>query len=177
MQTLKYFGSIQVIIIMSVYLLISPGCKEDKKTSCDPDIYEENESLGAAVSLGSLEEESGSFTARISSEDDLDFYTITATEGEHIGIPLSAQYFRVTFNLIPPPGKDYDLYIYNETGTLIGQSNNRGDTEEDIELDWQGTVGFDDSKPFGIEVRPYNGDWDCQDYDLTINMLYSDSPW
>lgn len=178
MRTRRYFSIIQ-ICILAVYLLFFSACKSDKVITCDPDIYESNESLNLAYSLGSLEEETGTYNARISTEDDLDFYTITATEGSHIGgIPYTTpQYFRVTFELTLPDGNDYDLYIYNEAGTVLGQSNERGDQQEDLELDWEGVVGVDDSMVFGIEVRPYAGDWDCKDYTVTITMLYSDSPW
>ena len=170
-------GYIQIMIILSVCLLFFSGCKSDDIITCDPDIYEANESLGDGFSLDFVQEDARTFTARISSENDLDFYNITAEEGTHIGIPYTKQYFRVTFDLILPSGKDYDLYIYNETGSALDQSIERGDMEEVVELDWEGAIGLDDSKTFGIEVRPYDGDWDCKDYTLTVTMLYSDSPW
>jgi hypothetical protein len=177
MRTRRYCGFIQ-ISILSVYLLFFSGCKSDEIITCDPDIYEVNESFNLGFSLGSLEEEVGTYTARISSEDDLDFYTITATEGTHAGIPYTTpQYFRVTFELTLPSGKDYDLYIYNEAGSVVGQSNERGDLEEFVELDWEGVIGADDTMVFGIEVRSYAGDWCCNDYTLTVTMLYSESPW
>ncbi len=177
MKTRRSYRFLQIFTILSAYLLIFPSCKSDEVITCDPDIYEANNSFAVAYSLGNVVEEVKSYSARISSEDDLDFFKITATEGSHIGVPYTAQYFRATFELILPSGVDYDLYIYNETGTLAVQSTERGDVTEVVELDWEGAFLFDDSSIFGIEVRPYAGDWDCDDYILIITMLYSDSPW
>ena len=162
---------------MSVFLLSSYSCKRDKDITCDPDIYEANNSFDNAFSLGNVTEELKTFTARISKEGDLDFYTITATEGDHIGIPYDPQYFKINVNLLLPADMDYDLYVYDESGTVLGQSTGRDGNEETVVLDWQGTIGFDDSKLFGIEVRPYSGAWDCNDYTLTVTMSYSESPW
>ena len=164
------------IILLAVVTVVS-GC-EKKPTNCEPDSYEPNNSLESSYELPSVEENSASFTARISSEDDIDFYSITATEGSHVGgIPGSSQYFKINFQLTNPSGKDYDLYIYSAEGSLFDQSTTIGDGEESIEATWQGTVGFDDSYTFGVEVRPYSGNWSCDDYTLSVTMSYSDSPW
>ena len=164
------------IILIAVLTIVS-SC-EKKPTNCDPDSYEPNNSLGSSYVLPAVEENSASFTARISSEDDIDFYSITASEGSHIGeIPGTSQYFKMNFHLTNPSGKDYDLYIYNAEGSLFDQSTTLGDGEESVEATWEGTVGFDDSYTFGVEVRPFSGDWSCDDYTLSVTMSYSSSPW
>ena len=164
------------IILIAVLAIV--GSCEKKPTNCEPDSYEPDNSLGSSYELPPVEENSASFTARISSKDDIDFYSITATEGSHIGgMPGAPQYFKINFQLVNPAGTDYDLYIYNEGGSLLDQSLNRGDGEESIDATWEGTVGFDDSYTFGVEVRPYSGDWSCEDYTLSVTMLYSSSPW
>lgn len=164
------------IILIAVLAIV--GSCEKKPTNCEPDSYEPNNSLGSSYVLPAVEENSASFTACISSEDDIDFYSITASEGSHIGgIPGAPQYFKMNFQLTNPTGKDYDLYIYNAEGSLFDQSDNRGDGEESIEATWEGTVGFDDSYTFSVEVRPYSGDWSCDDYTLSVTMSYSSSPW
>jgi hypothetical protein len=164
------------IILLAVLTIVS-SCERKESTNCEPDSYEPNNSLDSSYELNSVEENSASFTARISSEDDIDFYSITAAEGSHMGLPGTPQYFKMTFQLNNPSGKDYDLYIYNAEGSIADQSTNRGDEEESIDATWEGTVGFDDSYTFGVEVRPYSGDWSCEDYTLSVTMSYSSSPW
>ena len=158
-------------------LTLIGSCERKGELNCDPDNYETNNSADNSFELAAVEENTGSFTARISSEDDIDFYSITATEGSHMGIINNPQYFRVNFILVNPAGKDYDLYIYNDEGTVIDQSGNRGDEDESVEVTWEGMFGFDDSYTFGIEVRPYAGNWSCDEYTLTVTMSYSTSPW
>jgi len=164
-------------IILIAVLTLANSCERKEPTSCEPDSYELNNSLASRYELTSVMENSASFTARISSKEDLDFYSIKATEGTHNGIPGTQQYFKINIQLINPSGKDYDLYLYSTEGSLSEQSINRGDEDESIEATWEGTVGFDDSYTFGIEVRPYSGDWSCVDYTLSITMSYSNSPW
>jgi hypothetical protein len=177
MKKRRLSGLFQVFIIISAYLLIFSGCKSDEEIKCEPDNYEVNNTLDKASSLGSVKEESKTFKARISEEGDLDFYSITAEEADHIGTPFSSQYFRITFDLLLPSDKDYDLYIYDENGSVAGQSTERNKNEEIVELDWEGMIGVDDSRSFSIEVRPYSGAWDCSDYTLKVTMSYSEAPW
>ena len=177
MKNIRFSGLSVIFVIMAAFLLFSYSCSRDEETKCDPDIYEENNTFDNAFSLGSVTEEVKSFTGRISEEGDMDFYELTAAEGTHIGIPYASQYFRITVTLSLPADKDYDLYIYNESGSVLGQSAERGNDEEIVVLDWEGAFGADDSKLFGIEVRPYSGDFSCDDYTLTVTMSYSESPW
>jgi len=163
-------------IILIAALILVTSC-ERKETNCEPDSYEPNNSLNSSYEMTYIEENSSSFKARISSKEDIDFYSITAREGSHIGIPGTSQYFKIYFQLINPSDKDYDLYIYSDAGSLLDQSINRGDEEESIEVTWEGTVGFDDSYTFGVEIRPYSGDWSCNDYTFSVTMSYSNSPW
>ncbi len=170
---LPYFS---LIGIMAAVFLFSQCSKEDKQ-GCDPDVYEPNNTLGQAFLLPTVEENTATFYARISSKDDLDFYSITAVEGEHLGLPNDPQYFMVQFRLVNPSGKDYDLNVYDVSGTLIGQSINQGEGDESYTAVWQGTFGFNDDETFRIEVLPHSGDWSCEEYTLTVTMSYSTDPW
>lgn len=164
-------------IILIVVFIFAGSCEKNDSTSCEPDSYEPNNSFDSSYELSSLEEDSTSFSARISSNEDIDFYSITAKESTHMGVLGTPQYFKMNFNLGNPSGKDYDLYVYNAEGSIYSQSINRGDVNESVEVTWEGSFGFDDSYTFGIEVRPYSGDWSCEDYTLSVKMSYSSSPW
>ena len=162
-----------VSIILASFLLIITSCKRDKPVICDLDIYEPNNSFGTVFFSGEVKENSMDISAQISSENDVDFYKIFAREDIRVVYPGTPENFRISFNLIPPPGKDYDLYIYDNTGSPLGHSANRGLGEEIFEFNWVGTAGINDDRYFVIEVRPYSGAWDCEDYILSITMLYN----
>ena len=176
MRKIIFKRYITTIVFVAVLTVVG-GCERNEEKNCDPDTYELNNSLDNSFELPAVEENSKSFTARISSEDDVDFYSVIAAEGTHIGMINDPQYFKMNFHLINPSDKDYDLYVYNDEGSLIDQSTTRGDGDESIEATWEGMFGFDDSYTFGVEVRPYSGDWACEDYTISVTMSYSTSPW
>lgn len=164
------------IISLAVLLVLMTSCKRDTPVICEPDIYEPNNSIGNAYYSGEVQENSKVISAQISSENDVDFYKILAKEDNGIVFPGNPENLRISFTLIPSPGKDYDLYIFDETGTPLSSSATRGTGEEVITFDWIGTSGLVDDKYFVIEVRPYSAAWDCTDYTLTISMLPDTSP-
>jgi hypothetical protein len=160
-----------IIILLAVFLFLNTSCNRDKPVICEPDIYEPNNSIGNGYYIGEVEDNSIVISAQISSENDVDFYKILAKDNIGFGIPGTPENFQISFSLIPSPGKDYDLYIYDDTGSPLEFSANRGSVEEVIDFDWVGTSGLVDDKYFVIEVRPYSGAWGCTDYTLSITML------
>ncbi|TSJ45031.1 T9SS type A sorting domain-containing protein [Fluviicola chungangensis] len=82
-------------------------------TNCST-AYEPNNSTSAAVAIPL----SATISAAISSSTDQDYYKVTTTSvGTH------------QFALAGPTGVDYDLYIYNSGGTLIGSGTGTTATE------------------------------------------------
>ncbi|MFD2172219.1 hypothetical protein [Tumebacillus lipolyticus] len=59
----------------------------------------------------------------ISTIDDVDWYSV------QIGSLSTATSFTFTLTDVPT-GKDYDLFVYNETGQLLGKSTNMGSASE-----------------------------------------------
>ncbi len=97
--------------------------------------FEPNETQGTAAAITSGVTNS----AAISSATDIDYYSITTSAASNI-----------TYNLVGPSGVDYDLYIYNSSGTQIGSSLGSTATET-IVLNNQA------SGTYYIKVIGYNG--------------------
>ncbi|MBT8326741.1 MAG: hypothetical protein KJP21_03395 [Bacteroidia bacterium] len=173
----KYSPLVLVLAVILLFGNCGSEAEPEPEVKCTPDMYETNNSIESSYELAAIEEDSVSFTATISTDGDVDFYSIETIEGTHMGIPSSPQYFKVIFRLENPTNLDYDLFIYSADGALYDQSENRGDMDESIEVTWQGTLGFNDDNMFSIEVKPHTGNWSCDDYTLSVAMYYSDSPW
>jgi len=100
------------------------------------DTYEPNDSMSSAY--GPLT--SGStYNSYIASSSDVDYYKFTTSQTGAISVNLS--------NL---PG-DYDLYLYNSSGSLLKSSTNGGTTSESISYS-ASTTGT-----FYVKVIGYNG--------------------
>ena len=93
--------------------------------ACGADSYEPNNSLSVARSIAN----NTNHLAYVCPAGDADWYRFTTT--------TAARNFRVTLTTLPA---DYDLYVYNSGGTLLGSSTNGGTTNELFTLNG-GTVG------------------------------------
>ncbi len=104
-------------------------------TSCT-DSYETNETnaTAKAITVGTTA------NAYICPATDIDFYSFANT--------TSAKNINVSLTSLPG---DYDLFLYNPTGTLVGSSENTGTTSETIKYN-NGVVGT-----YKIKVIGYNG--------------------
>jgi hypothetical protein len=143
--------------------------------TCAPDNYEPNDSFGGYSSLGTVAEGSSeqSWTATISPSGDSDFYRLYAEEGSSTCFPGFSQSYAFRVRLQPPQGascQDYDLYLYNDGGSQLGMSKLSGCAEETITYTWDGQCGWNDSRYFRIEVRPYSGASSCSPYTLYADM-------
>ena len=104
-------------------------------TTC-PDSYESNNSTTAAALIPT----NSNLTSRISSSTDRDWYRFsTSSTNRNIRIEL--------FNL----PADYDVRLYNPSGTQVGISQNGGTTAEVINFN-NGPIGT-----YRIQIYGYNG--------------------
>lgn len=100
------------------------------------DTYEPNDSMSSAY--GPLQ--SGTtYNSYIASSSDIDYYKFSPTKSGSISVSLS--------NL----AGDYDLYLYNSSGTLLSQSTNGGTTNESI------SYSASAAGTFYVKVVGYNG--------------------
>jgi len=104
-------------------------------SSCS-DTYETNNTLSAAKTIPV----NTNTTARIGTSTDKDWFKFTNTS--------SQKNVRVTISNLP---FDYDLYLYNSSGTLLSSSENGGTTSELVKFN-NGAVGT-----YYVRVVGYNG--------------------
>jgi hypothetical protein len=104
-------------------------------TACS-DNYESNNTLSAAKSIAV----NTNITARIGSSTDIDWFKFTNTSTQ--------KNIRVVMSNLP---FDYDLYLYNSSGTLLATSANSGTAVETVKYN-NGAVGT-----YYVRVIGYNG--------------------
>jgi len=114
------------------------------------DAYEPNGSFSAAKTVPA----NGSFQAQISSSSDVDWYKFSNTS--------SQRKIKITMTNLP---LDYDMALYNSSGTRLRLSQNGGTTSESITYNTS-TVGT-----YYIYVYGYNGAFSAsQCYTLTVQI-------
>lgn len=119
-------------------------------TSGCTDVYESNNTRSAAKTIGV----NTAITAMIGTATDVDYFKFTTT--------TSAPKIKV--NLSSLPG-DYDLYLYNASGTQIASSANSGTTAEQIIYN-TATAGA----TYYIRVKGYNSAYSAtQCYNLLVS--------
>jgi hypothetical protein len=104
-------------------------------TTCT-DNYESNNTSSTAITIAA----NTNITARIGSSTDVDWFKFSNTS--------TARNIRINLTNLP---LDYDLYLYNPSGTLIGQSINGSNTSEAITFNTT-TVGT-----YRVRVIGYGG--------------------
>ncbi len=82
------------------------------------------------------------------------WYKIYLQECETSGLCSSDLHLWV--RLDPPAGTDYDLYVYQPCGTMVGSSAKSGDQIEQVHCVVNDSGG-DDSRYYYIEIRYYTG--------------------
>ncbi|MEO6231047.1 MAG: reprolysin-like metallopeptidase [Ferruginibacter sp.] len=107
--------------------------------------FEPNETQATATTVSS----GVANTAAISTSTDIDYYKITTTATSNI-----------TVNLAGPSGVDYDLYVYNSSGTQLGAGES-GTATESISLSGQA------AGTYYIKVIGYNGANSATCYTIT----------
>jgi len=119
-------------------------------TSGCTDAYESNNTLSAAKTIAV----NTTITAIISSSTDKDYFKFTNTS--------TAKNIKVTLSNLP---LDYDLKLYNSSGTLLATSQNSGTTAETVKYN-NGTVGT-----YYAYVYGYNGAYSASScYNLVANI-------
>ena len=107
--------------------------------------FEPNETLATAAAISSGVANS----AAISSTTDIDYYKITIAATSNM-----------VYNLAGPSGVDYDLFIYNSSGTQLGSSES-GTATESVTLNGQA------AGTYYIKVFGYNGANSATCYTIT----------
>jgi hypothetical protein len=101
--------------------------------------------------------------------DDIDFYIVNFHEGSHTCFPGTNQLYKATVSLTNiPAGTDYDLTIASGC-SLITNSAAGGNSNEFVEVDIDGTCGFDDSEDFVIGVNRFGNAGSCANYTLAAS--------
>jgi Zn-dependent metalloprotease len=106
-------------------------------TTPTTDPYEPNDTTAQAYAITS----GTAYSSYIATSTDKDYYKLSATSGKSISISLST---------LP---KDYDLYLYNSSGTLVAKSTNGSTTSESI------SYTPSSSGTYYILVFGYNGNY------------------
>lgn len=108
------------------------------------DAYEPNDTQAAAYAISS----GTVYNGAISSATDVDWFKFTPSTSTTISV-----------NLTNLPA-DYDLYLYNASGTLLGRSWNSGTSSESLSISASGGATY------YIRVVGYNGASSTQKYSL-----------
>ena len=114
---------------------VGPNFTTSSVTSCS-DNYESNNSLSAAKSIPV----NTNIVALIGTSTDVDWFKFSNTS--------TNKNIRVTLSNLP---LDYDLYLYNSSGTLLAKSENGGTTSETVKYN-NGSVAT-----YYVRVKGYNG--------------------
>lgn len=107
--------------------------------------FEPNETQAAAKAISSGVANS----AAISTASDIDYYVITTTTASNIA-----------FSLVGPSGVDYDMYVYNSAGTLLGSGTSTTATEN---VSLTGLA----AGSYYVKVIGYNGAFSATCYTIT----------
>nr|MBN1229503.1 trypsin-like peptidase domain-containing protein [Anaerolineae bacterium] len=152
--TLGGLGILRPVNLMNI-VYDNPGAPSTDQAgglppSDDPDRYEPNDTMNDAV--GPLL--SGDvLTAYISWVEDVDFYWLTTSTSAPIEVSL--------YNI--PAGNDYDLYLLNTNGDIVGSSENESDYDEYIAYSPAGTGDY------WVAVISYSGVSTSNTYTLSVN--------
>lgn len=115
--------------------------------------FEPNESMGAAPAIIS----GTPVTAAIATEGDNDYFRIT-----------TASVSNIVYNLAGPSGVDFDMTIYNSSGTAIG-SGTSGTATESVTLNGQA------AGTYYIRIYGYNNAFSTTCYTLTATATSVDN--
>jgi hypothetical protein len=132
-----YLYQIQAVCTSGTSAFSSQGSFTTSAATACSDIYESNNSLSTAkvISINTT------ITARIGSSTDRDYFSFTTT--------TAAPKIRIDLTNLPA---DYDVRLYNSSGTQIGISQNSGTTAEVIRFNTATTGGT-----YRVYVYGYSG--------------------
>jgi len=114
--------------------------------------YAEVESNGTIATANAVGSTVTKITGAISSSTDLDYFKVTVPAGVTLKVAMTG-----------PSGKDYDLYLYNASGTKLTSSTGTTATES-ISYKNSGTT----TATYYIKVLGYNGAYSTTGYTLTV---------
>jgi hypothetical protein len=130
------------------------------------DIWEPNDTSGQAPTIANDDSTVTIWPTMHYSSDYEDWYGIAATDDFEFGcdsLSVSASLSSI------PAGADYDLYLYNEAGTLLDSSWNNGQDAESVSWGVGCLSPDNDGGLFRVRVDRWSG-WSCSDtYRLTVS--------
>lgn len=140
---------------------VNPGVDEDLCDGVDEDCdgltdedwigdsYEENDSLDGGTTLGDLSGDELSLQAYLNPEDDVDYYYFYVEDGDW-------DWFDIGIDLTVPDGVDlaFELWWYPDDGSTweLMHVVDEGGLGRDETLDYDGSIGGDDSGWYGLAV-------------------------
>lgn len=137
----------------SAYSASSSFTTSSTTTTCGTDSYEPNNTISTYKTLAV----NSNSTAKICPSGDEDWYRFSTTS--------TSRNFKVDLTTLPA---DYDLYVYNSSGTLLGSSVLGGTSSETYKLNG-GTVGN-----YYVRVIGYSGAFNAT-VNYTIRVTRSNS--
>ncbi|MEW6050685.1 MAG: hypothetical protein AB1644_06440 [Candidatus Zixiibacteriota bacterium] len=85
-------------------------------------------------------------------------------------VPGQPEQFNMHLVLVPPPGVDYDLYLYTDGCAEVKSSVQSGSLTEEIRYTWAGVCGREDAQFWRAEIR-YKGGESCETWTLAISRF------
>lgn len=114
------------------------------------DTYEPNDTFLKAYGVNP----NNSYVSYISSSSDIDYYKLTADKSGE-----------VTVDLRIPTGVDYELAIYSEAGTVLGEGSSGTGVDEQI------IFQVESGKNYFIKVSGFSGQYSRSPYTLSIGQI------
>ncbi|WP_105617935.1 pre-peptidase C-terminal domain-containing protein [Vallitalea okinawensis] len=124
----------------------------------EQDIYEENDSMESATSI---RYNGGTITGNVNTPYDVDYYKVSVAENDSLNV-----------HLWMPQNTDYDLDIYDVSGSLLESSLNSGSDSENITIGDESDKGLSEGTYY-IKVYPKNkgqNSFSWTNYHLSVNV-------
>jgi hypothetical protein len=139
------------------------NCDGQHANGCETNLDADGGTCAGAINLGSVCGDDGCRGGPSAAGRGEAWYRVRLDECSNLVSDL-----RLTVRLTPPSGADYDLYVWEPCGTMVGFSNQGGSATETLNFVVNDSWGSDDTTTFFIEIRWYSGD-SCANWALTTS--------
>ena len=145
---------------------VNDDCDGSTDEDASGDAWEPNDTTGLAPTIVNDDASATIYPTMHYSSDSNDWFGIAATDDFEFGcdtLNVSASLSSI------PAGADYDLYLYNEAGTLLDSSVNWGQDNESVSWTVFCLSPDNDGGLFKVRVARWSG-WSCSDtYRLDVS--------